>query len=164
MGELRKLNSHEIDDGYAILLEAYERLKARGSHQWLQAFPYAKYRLWHDKGLNYGFFSNDALTTVLSLVEETDDRWHDFMPNACVMWIRAVAGSNQHRGSGFGKLAIQAAVHQIVIEQRKPLYLHCYKGKGFLPAYYSSLNFKVLSETELDNGPWVLMKHAVPEG
>ena len=160
--EFRKLYSHELNIGYAIHLEAYEWLKSRGSHQWLHAFPYEKYRRWHEQGLNYGFFSSDALTTVVTLVEETDDRWRDFLSGACVMWIRAVAGSNQHRGRGFGRRAIQAAIHRIAIKQRVPLYLHCFKGSGFLPEYYSSLGFKMLSETELDNGPWILMKHSVP--
>ena len=78
------------------------------------------------------------------------------------MWVRAVAGSNRYRSNGCGRLAIQAAVKRIVIEQGKPLFLHCFKGSGFLPDYYDRLGFKALSETELENGPWVLMKHPIP--
>jgi len=159
--EFRKLRFDELDSGYAVHLEAYEWLKSRGSKQWVQPFPNGKYRAWHEQRLNYGFFSNHKLTTVLSLVEETDNRWRDYFLDACVMWVRAVAGSDQFRKKGFGCLAIQAAVRRIVLEQRRPLFLHCYKGSGFLPEYYSRLGFKALSETELDNGPWVLMKHPV---
>ena len=162
MGEFRKLLADELDSGYAVLIEAYEWLNARGSDQWPHRFPYEKYHGWHELGLNYGFFSNDKLTTVLSLVKETDDRWREYLSGACVMWVRAVAGSNRHRYKGFGRLAIRAAVHQIVIEQGSPLFLHCFKGGGFLPTYYGGLGFKALSETELDNGPWVLMKHPLP--
>ena len=160
--KLRKLSSHELDSGYAVLIDAYEWLNSRGSTQWPHRFPYEKYSRWHERGLNYGFFSNEMLTTVLSLVEETDDRWRDYLSGECVMWVRAVAGSNRHRNKGFGRLAIQAAVHRMVIEQGRPLFLHCFKGSGFLPAYYGGLGFKALSETELDNGPWVLMKHSIP--
>ena len=131
--EFRKLRLNELDSGYAVHLEAYEWLKSRGSKQWVQPFPNQKYRAWHQQRLNYGFFSNQKLTTVLSLV----------------------------RKKGFGRLAIQAAVRRMVLEQRRPLFLHCYKGSGFLPEYYSRLGFKTLSETELDNGPWTLMKHPV---
>ena len=162
MCEFRKLLSSELDSGYAVLIEAYEWLNARGSSQWPHRFPYEKYSRWHELGLNYGFFSNEKLTTVLSLVEEADDRWRDYLSGACVMWVRAVAGSNRHRKKGFGRLAIQAAVHRIVIEQGRPLFLHCFKGSGFLPAYYGGLGFKALNETELDNGLWVLMKHPIP--
>ena len=157
--ELRKLRSRELDSGYAVLIEAYDWLNSRGSGQWPHRFPYKKYRRWQERGLNYGFFSDDKLATVLSLVEETDDRWRDYLSGACVMWVRAVAGSNRHRKKGFGRLAIQAAVHRIVFEQGRPLFLHCFKGSGFLPDYYGRLGFKALSETELDNGPWVLMKY-----
>ena len=52
----RKLHSHELDSGYAVLADAYEWLKSRGSNQWPQPFPYEKYRRWHEQGLNYGFF------------------------------------------------------------------------------------------------------------
>lgn len=161
MSKFRLLKPYELDNGYAVLLEAYEWLKARGSNQWPKPFPHEKYRRWHERGLNYGFFFNGAITTVLSLVKEKDDRWHDFMSGESVMWIRAVAGSNKHRGRGFGKLAIQAAVRKIINEKQIPLYLHCYKGNGFLPKFYGDLNFETLSETALDNGPWVLMKHSV---
>lgn len=161
--ELRKLRSRELDSGYAVLIEAYEWLNSRGSSQWPHRFPYEKYSRWHELGLNYGFFSNENLTTVLSLVEEADDRWRDYLSGACVMWVRAVAGSNRYpKKKGFGRLAIQAAVRRIVIELGRPLFLHCFKGSGFLPDYYGCLGFKALSETELDNGPWVLMKHPVP--
>lgn len=160
--EFRKLLSSELDSGYAVLIEAYEWLNARGSCQWPHRFPYEKYCKWHERGLNYGFFSNEKLTAVLSLVEEADDRWRDYLSGACVMWIRAVAGSNRHRKKGVGRHAIQAAVHRIVIEQGRPLFLHCFKGSGFLPAYYGRLGFKTLSETKLENGPWVLMKHPIP--
>ena len=160
MCEFRKLNLDEPDKGYAVLIEAYEWLNARGSNQWPKPFPLEKYRRWHEQGLNYGYFSDGVLSNVLSLVEEIDNRWHDYMPDACVMWIRAVAGSNQHRGRGYGKLAILAAAQKLVNEKQVPIYLHCYKGDGFLPKYYASLGFEALSETELDNGPWVLMKYS----
>jgi hypothetical protein len=162
--EFRKLLSSELDSGYAVLIEAYGWLNARGSGQWPHRFPYEKYRKWHKLGLNYGFFSNEKLTTVLSLVEEADDRWRDYLSGACVIWVRAVAGSSRHQKKGFGRLAIQAAVHRIVMEQGRPLFLHCFKGSGFLPDYYGCLGFKALSETELENGSWVLMKHPVPSG
>ena len=110
-GDFRKLLAGELDIGYAVLIEAYEWLNARGSGQWPHRFPYVKYRRWHELGLNYGFFSNDKLTTVLSLVKETDDRWRDYLSGACVMWVRAVAGSDRNRYKGFGRLAIRAAVH-----------------------------------------------------
>ncbi len=160
----RKLHPYELATGYAVLVEAYEYLKSRGSIQWPHPFPYDKYRRWHNRGLNYGFFSGNRLTTVISLVEESDDRWRDFFSGACVYWIRAVAGSHRHRGKGFGRLAVRAAVDRIVNDQQIPLYLHCFKGRGFLPAYYARLGFRVMSETELDNGPWILMKHPVPSG
>jgi GNAT superfamily N-acetyltransferase len=160
MDEFRKLKPHELEDGYAVLMEAYEWLNARGSNQWPEPLPLEKYRRWHKRGLNYGFFFNGILSNVLSLVAEIDHRWHDFMPDACVMWIRAVAGSDKHRGRGFGKLAIQAAVEKLVNNKQIPIYLHCYKGNGFLPKYYTNLGFETLSETELDNGPWILMKHS----
>ena len=162
--EFRKLLYSELDSGYAVLIEAYEWLNSRGSSQWPHRFPYEKYCKWHELGLNYGFFSNEKLTTVLSLVEEADDRWRDYLSGVCVMWVRAVAGSNRHQKKGVGRLAIQAAVHRIVIEQGRPLFLHCFKGSGFLPDYYGYLGFKTLSETELENGPWVLMKHPVSSG
>lgn len=162
--EFRKLHPHELDSGYAVLVEAYEWLKSRGSAQWPQPFPYEKYRRWHEQGLNYGFFSDGGLSTVLSLVEETDDRWRDFFSGACVWWVRAVAGSNRHRRKGCGRLAIRAAVNRIVMAQQIPLYLHCFKGSGFLPSYYGRLGFEMLAETELDNGPWVLLKYPLPSG
>ena len=155
--EFRRLHSNELDTGYAVHMEAYEWLKSRGSKQWPKPFPFEKYRLWHERRLNYGFFPNDTLATVFSIVEETDDRWHDYLQGRCVVWVRAVAGSDRFRNKGFGRLAIQAAIRQFVNEKSIPLYLHCYKGSGFLPEYYSQLGFRVLSETELDNGPWVLL-------
>ena len=162
MCEFRKLGPGELHTGYSILIEAYGWLKAKGSDQWPHQFPFEKYHRWHELGLNYGHFSNKQLAAVLSLVEETDDRWQDFFFGECVMWVRAVAGSNRYRNNGCGRRAIQAAVKRIVIEQGKPLFLHCFKGSGFLPAYYEHLGFKTLSETELENGPWVLMKHPIP--
>ena len=103
--EFRKLLSRELDSGYAVLIEAYEWLNARGSGQWPHPFPYEKYCRWHELGLNYGYFSNGTLTTVLSLVEEADDRWRDYLSGASVMWVRAVAGSSWQRKNGFGRLA-----------------------------------------------------------
>jgi GNAT superfamily N-acetyltransferase len=157
--EFRRLLSNELDTGYAVHLEAYEWLKSKGSKQWPKPFPYEKYRLWHERRLNYGFFSNDTLATVFSIVEETDDRWADYLQGRCVVWVRAVAGSGRFRNKGFGRLAIRAAIRQFVHEKSIPLYLHCYKGSGFLPEYYSRLGFNILSETELDNGLWVLLKY-----
>lgn len=157
----RRLYPDELDIGYAVLVDAYEYLKSKGSSQWPQPFPHEKYRRWHAQGLNYGYFSDGTLAAVLSLVEETDDRWRDFLSGECVWWVRAVAGANQHRNNGFGCLAIRAAVDRIVTGHRLPLFLHCFKGNGFLPGYYGRLGFEALSETELDNGPWVLLKYPV---
>lgn len=159
--EYRKLRANELDTGYAVHLEAYEWLKSRGSRQWPKPFPYEKYRLWHELRLNYGLFADNDLAAVLSIVEEADDRWRDYLKGRSVLWIRAVAGSDRFRGQGFGRLAVQAAVHQIGLEHRMPVYLHCYKGSGYLPGYYSRLGFDTLSETELDNGPWVLLKYSI---
>ena len=157
----RKLRLDELDTGYAVHIEAYEWLKSRGSKQWPKPFPYEKYRLWHEQRLNYGFFANHNLSTVLSIVEEPDGRWRDYFLDRSVFWVRAVAGSDRFRNKGLGRLAVQAAVRQFVHAARIPLYLHCYKGSGFLPEYYRRLGFKALSETKLDNGPWVLLKHPV---
>jgi len=158
----RRLHPRELDTGYAVLVEAYDYLKSKGSNQWPQPFSYEKYRRWHEQGVNYGFFSDDTLATVLSLVKEADDRWRDVLFGARVWWIRAVAGSGRHRNKGFGSLAIRAAVDRIATAHQSSVFLHCFKGNGFLPGYYSRLGFEALSETELDNGPWVLLKYPVP--
>ena len=65
-------------------------------------------------------------------------------------------------GAGFGRLAIRGAVDRIVTTCQSHVFLHCFKGNGFLPGYYSRLGFEALSETELDNGPWVLLKYPAP--
>ena len=98
--EFRGLRSDELDTGYALHLEAYEWLKSRGSSQWAKPFPYEKYRLWHGQRLNYGFFSNGTLTSVLSIVEETDDRWHDYLQGRSVLWVVSYRDGNRVRPRG----------------------------------------------------------------
>ena len=67
-----------------------------------------------------------------------------------------------NRNSRYDSAGTPELIRRALDEQGSPLFLHCFKGGGFLPAYYGGLGFKALSETELDNGPWVLMKHPLP--
>ena len=66
-GYLRRLKQEEFDQAYAIYLDAFEWLKAKGVRQWLVPISKIAYQERHLRGENFGYFISGELCAIVSL-------------------------------------------------------------------------------------------------
>jgi ribosomal protein S18 acetylase RimI-like enzyme len=149
----RLLDEDEVNQGFTILCDAYEWLHARDIRQWVAPIPKETYEEWQEQQANYGLFLNDQLAVVFSLVWEPLQGWPGVADRDAVLWLHALATSQQHRQSGVGRQAVRCALHSASV-CTDALYLIFARGTGFLSAYYESLGFKQLKRDTKSYGEY----------
>jgi len=165
-GYLRRLQKEEFDQAYAIYLDAFEWLKAKGARQWLVPISRIAYQERHLRGENFGYFISGELCAIVSLANILTKHWIAQLGEFPQWWISMLAVSSSHRGMGIGREMVRAVEDYIGTLDGKEVFLDCVDEKGFLPLYYGSLGYSIVARQEItypsgNTFPMVLMRKEI---
>jgi GNAT superfamily N-acetyltransferase len=131
----RQLANDEADAGHAIIMDAFEWLKAKEIRQWLVEFPRSAYSKRQEQGSNFGLFCDGELAVILSLIDSRPECWISHLPNKNVWWLCTMATARQFHGRRLGEQAVLQAGTFLQNKNVDCLYLDCVNGE-FLPNFY----------------------------
>ena len=144
--DIRKLQTQDLAEGHAILIDAFAWLEEKKIRLWTAPVPLNLYRKWLDQGCNYGLFLNEPglesgeLAVVFSLVPGNLKEWNPTHADCAVLWIHSLATSQDFRSQGLGQAAVRWAIKEAK-NIGQELYLSCVYDDGFLTNYYKALGF-----------------------
>ncbi|MFQ5629199.1 MAG: GNAT family N-acetyltransferase [bacterium] len=139
----RQLKDSECAAAYDLQFEAVSWLR-RKKNLVTTLIDDDLYYEWQQKGYNYGLFVDSELAVGLSLVPEAAGVWAESeLPKSKKLWLHSLATAIVHKGKGLGQLAVRYAIDHAKSYEAE-LYLCCFRGNGFLPAFYQHLGFAIL--------------------
>ena len=162
----RKVTAAEIDQAYAIYLEAFAWLKAKGVRQWLRALPVETFVERGEGGELFGLFTGLRLAAIVTLVCEADTDWKEVLGDHQCWWIKSLVVAREFSGRELGHQVIADCETRIRESGATTAFLDCVDG-GFLPGYYTRLGYSVMSRRDItyrsgNTFPMVLMKKSLP--
>jgi ribosomal protein S18 acetylase RimI-like enzyme len=168
-GYLRRLKEEEFDQAYAIYLDAFEWLKAKGVRQWLVPISRIAYQDRHHRGENFGYFISEELCAIVSLANMSTKYWTTQLGEVPQWWISMLAVSTSRREMGVGREVVRAVEDCITTSNGEVVFLDCVDEKGFLPLYYGNLGYSVVARQEItypsgNTFPMVLMRKEIGRG
>jgi len=119
------------------------------------------------RGQNFGLFSGDTLTVILSLIREVSSYWKGELGERERWWLSTLATLPSLKGMKYGEKAVAKALTMMDAKGVKELYLDCVDVDNFLPSFYQKLGFEVIARRSITypSGhafPMVLMKCTMP--
>ncbi len=157
----RSLRTYEIDEAYAVYLEACAWLRRQEIRLWLQPLPREKFMDRQQRGELFGLFAGRELAVVLAVANEAPEHWRDELGSEPCWWLGTIATAAKFRGRGLGERAVAEAVKWLGRRGVAEVLLDC--ATGFLPRLYQRCGFWALIEKDValaggDTHPLVLMK------
>jgi N-acetylglutamate synthase-like GNAT family acetyltransferase len=147
--EFRRVRDEELDEAYAIIVEATEWLNARGIRQWTVPLPRDAYATAHARGENYALTCDGEIAVVVSLVRHASRHWTHEIGGSERLWLRTLATARKHAGGQLGRRAVEASKIHLRQTGIGEVYLDCVRGGGFLPRYYESLGFCTIARKDV---------------
>jgi GNAT superfamily N-acetyltransferase len=136
----RTLTSAEEEAGYQIICDTVEWLRSKDIDLWRKPLPRETYAARHQRGENYGLFSDGQLAAIVSLVRGAAKQWAEELSDRQIMWMSTLTTANAFRGRGLGRQIVEQAISHLVDRGEKILYLDC--KPGFLTEFYSGAGFE----------------------
>jgi hypothetical protein len=133
----RQLEPHEVDAGYAVLLDVFGWMQHQGIRQWSRPLPREIYDQRHARGENFGLFAGGGIDCIVSLVRGIPEHWHAEVPRHDAMWLATLAC--RRHGQGLGRTTVGRALAWQRDFGEKEVYLDC--KRGVLDLYYAELGF-----------------------
>ena len=164
---LRALRPDEASHGYAVYLQAFAWLEAKGIRQWLIRYPEEKFMARVLRGESFGLFVGGEVAVILALALESSPYWLEATGPNPVWWLSTIATASQFRGRQLGRYAINAAVRRLSAAGADVVFLDCVDNRGALPALYQQEGFAALARKPIrypsgNTFPMVLMQRTVP--
>jgi GNAT superfamily N-acetyltransferase len=165
---LRQLQPNEFEAAYHILIDVTDWLLANGIQQWQKPLPREVYLRRHAAGQNYGFFVDESLAAVVSLIPNYRvAEWDDDLPTSDYVWLGTLATAPRFIGRGLGR----GMLHKIeeMLRQRgvTEIWLDCAVGEGTLPRFYQSAGYRPLLTKNVQVGVtplvWTLFSKKIAE-
>jgi GNAT superfamily N-acetyltransferase len=147
-GSFRLLTRAESAAAYNIVKQAVNRLLIRHLPAWL--VPYQTYAQRQANGENYGVFLDQQLGAVVTLSASYHPQdWAEYVPETDVIWLGTLCVADQFRGQGLGRDTLMQAEAFLRAQGRQAVWLDCYYGNGFLPAYYQAFGYTWIARKAL---------------
>lgn len=144
----RTLRYEELEAAYHIVKQSVERLLANQLPAWL--VPYDTYEQQQVKGENCGLFLEQRLGAVVTLsTAYRPQDWAEYLPETDFVWLGTLCVADEFRGQGTGQLALTQAEAFLQRQRKLVIWLDCYYGNGFLPAYYQANGYTWTKRKEL---------------
>lgn len=146
--KFRAISPPDLDVAYAVYLEAFHWLNARGIRQWLRAMPPEVVAERHQRGELHGCFIDGQLAAVVTLASEESPYWTDELPRVPRWWVKSLAVARRWSGHGIGPRVLSACEDMTRRAAASELYLDCV-DTGFLPDYYARLGYVELARKDI---------------
>ena len=148
--QFRKLQHEECDRAYGIICGTVDWLLSKNIRQWTVPLPRHIYEDRQHKEQNFTLTCDGELAVVLSLGKEADPHWKEYLGLEEHWWLSTMATASSFRGRQMGRRAIQEAAIFLQNKGVEELYLDCVHGNGFLPKYYESLGFTIITRKNIE--------------
>ena len=159
--DFRQVVGSEVDEAYAVYLEVFEWLNAKGVRQWLQALPREVFVERQRQGELFAHYIEDRIAAVVTVAFDTNPYWSEEIGGDRSWWIWTLAVARRYSGARVGEQVMQECETRIRGAGAADAFLDCVAG--FLPGYYRRLGYEVLGrkDTTFPSGntlPMVLMR------
>ena len=144
----RQVVGAEIDDAYAIYLEVFAWLNAKGVRQWLRALSREAFVEHQRRGELFAYDLDGRLAAVVTLAFENSPYWIEEIGEDRRWWIKSLAVARRYRGARVGERVMQQSEALIRGAGAAEAFLDCVDA-GFLPAYYTRLGYQELGRKEI---------------
>jgi GNAT superfamily N-acetyltransferase len=145
--EFRAVARSEVDAAYAVYLEVFEWLRAKGVRQWLHALPFDVFLEREREKELFGCFVEQRVAAVVSLALESNPYWPE-LGTASGWWIKTLAVDRRLRGEGIGRATVRGCEDFVWNAGAGEIFLDCV-DVGFLPRYYAGMEYTVLGRKEI---------------
>ena len=143
--EFRCLTVEEIPAGYRLVVERTDWLNQKGIRQWDEPLPEAIFRQRQADGSLYGYWVEDELVAVVSLLGRSVSDWGDRLQGS-YLYLATLVSAVRYVGQGYGSGCVKAACEYAGKMGCGTVYLDCVDTLGALPAFYRKLGFEQIGE------------------
>lgn len=162
----RKVRDDELDAAYAIYLEVFDWLNAKGVRQWLRPVPRELFMQRQGDGQLFALYLHGRIAAVVTVAFEVNSYWPEAAGAAPQWWIKTLAVARQWSGKGVGPRVLSECEAFIRAAGASEVFLDCV-DVGFLPAFYAKLGYEGLRQKEItypsgNSFPMVLMRKRIP--
>jgi hypothetical protein len=145
--EFRAIARSEVEVAYAVYLEVFEWLSAKGIRQWLHALPFDVFLERERQRELFGCFIEKRVAAVVSLTLEPSPYWPE-LGTENRWWIKTLAVDRRLRGTGAGTVTVQGCENLVWNASAGEIFLDCV-DVGFLPSYYAEIGYTVLGRKDI---------------
>jgi len=165
---LRQLQIEDFEAAYQILIDVTDWLLTNGIQQWQKPLPREVYLRRHAAGQNYGFFVDDRLAAVVSLIPNYRVvEWADDLPPSDYVWLGTLATAPHFIGQGLGRGMLQKVEETLSQQGVTEIWLDCAVGDGILPRFYQSAGYipQITKNVQVGATPliWTLFSKKIAE-
>ena len=143
--EFRRITPCEAERAYNIICETVDWLRSKSIKQWTEPIPRDVFERRQQKGENFGLVVDGSLVAVLSLIQDSLAYWSKETGAKTTRWLCTLATANDFRGRGLGRMAVLKALEHLRDSGADELFLDCAYENGFLPGFYRSLGFQLVT-------------------
>ncbi len=146
--EFRRITVDEFDAAYALYLDVFAWLKAKGVRQWLRALPREEFAGRQARGELFALFNEREMSAIVTLAFEADTDWEKHLGLEPQWWIKTLAVTRTQRGRALGEIMIRKCESHLAATGATQVHLECVDA-GFLPNYYERLGYTTLHRTDI---------------
>ncbi|OGV81075.1 MAG: hypothetical protein A3K19_17360 [Lentisphaerae bacterium RIFOXYB12_FULL_65_16] len=152
----RKIEIHQFDDAYRIIVERTHWLQQKGVSQWNSVIPEDVIRRRQQDGRLFGYWVEGELCAVVSLLAQGTAGWTTAFEGR-YLFLATLASSVQRKGGRVGRECVLAACAHAHDAGYERIYLDCVDNAGALPGFYAALGFIALERKTIPDGRAVVL-------